>query len=274
MSGRRVSRLLLDDWRAPRWRSPALWQCAAFALALVPAAWALWLRLGPIPALPEPEPPPAQALPVLRPLARAATPDADPSPIAASNLFAASRADWPAAVVAADAPKPAPDELKQALDALDKFVVVAVIRSGSDLSALLDPGDRKPGDDLTTLRAGAEHKGWTVESVSRDGVEVRHGDTRRTLRIGPKSTPPQAAAALPSAGRRRFDVAEVGAGSRRLVIEPPISPAEARRQLLERVPPEDTRLRQMVDTLLERLDKERGPRPAPPPDPLPGVPRR
>ena len=268
MSPRR-STLRLAEWRVPPWKRPGLWQAAALVVALAPCLIAGYLWLAPLGRLPEPAAPERAAMPALRPLTRE-NPDPGPAErIAAANLFAAAREDWPpvAAAVAGGEPKPALDELKAALDALDKFVVVAIIRTGDERVALLDPGDRKPGDDLTTLRAGDEQKGWTIEAVERDRVEVARGDTRRTLRIGPK--PPPAPVAAETSGRRRVEYKEVAGPSRRLIIDPPISVAEVRTQLMNRLAPEEVKLRDMVDQLLEQLEKERGGRPAAPPPPEP-----
>lgn len=269
MSTRR-SALRLAEWRVPPWKRPGLWQAAALSVALVPCLAAAYLRFAPVGQLPEPVAPERAAMPALRTLARE-TPDPGPAErIAAANLFASAREDWPplATAIASGEPKPALDELKAALDALDKFVVVAIIRTGDERAALLDPGDRKPGDDLTTLRAGDEHKGWTVESIERDRVEVARGDTRRTLRIGPK--PPPAPVAAETSGRRRVEYKEVAGPSRRLIIDAPISVAEVRTQLMDRLAPEEVKLRDMVDRLLEQLETERGgPKPAAPPPPEP-----
>lgn len=266
----RRSRLRLSEWRVPAWKRPALWQGAALLVALVPALAAAYLRFAPLEPLPEPSAPERSAPPALRALTREVPDPAPAERIAGANLFASGREDWPppaSAVVVADA-KPALDELKAALDALDKFVVVAIIRTGEERAALLDPGDRKPGDDLTTLRAGDEHKGWTIEAVERDRVEVARGDTRRTLRLGPK--PPPAPVAAESTGRRRVEYKEVAGPSRRLIIDAPISVAEVRAQIMDRLAPEEVRLRDMVDRLLEQLEKERGePKPAAPPPPEP-----
>lgn len=273
----RRSRLRLEPFIVPAWKRAGLWQGAALAAALVPAIAALALRFAPIP-----EPSPSGDArsadkPALRALVREPIRDDVTARIASANLFASSREDWPLAPALAEgktgeASPSDVDRLKAAQEALDRATVVAVLRINADTIALLDPGDRKPGEDLVTLKTGDDHRGWKVEAISRDVVDVRFEETKRSLRVGPKPAPK--IEPTEKTGRSRVEMKEVAGVSKPLVIPPPITLAEMERRLHDATPAQERKIREMIDQLLEQLEKERGGRGvAPPPEPRPPSPR-
>lgn len=257
--------LQLEGYRGSPLRKEGFWQCAALAVALAPmVAWA-WTALAPAappPATPAPEPLAPLSLQALtrRPL------DADwLAVISADNLFTPSRQDWALAAAPVEesnddaaARARAEERRKQAEQELEKFTFVATIRSGDVWSALADHPDRKPGDDLLTIRVGDAYKSWSATSITRDSLTLAFDDQSRTIALGPRIAASKQGPTPPS-GRSKVEAREAPAGS--VIIDPPIEREEAKRRLLESLAPGEERVRRLVDELLDSMNNDRGERP-------------
>ncbi len=262
--------LHLGAFRGSPFRREGFWQCVALALALAPLfAWGVVSFSPPAPTPQAGDPEPLETL-ALRPLTRdVPTPEAIGA-ISSGNLFTPSRADW--ALAAAPAPESADDDAakkreeerrKQARQELDKVTFVATIRTGDDWSALVDHPERRPGDDLLTIRPGDAFKSWKAESITRDSLVMSLDGEKQTLALGPR-IPASKQAAGPTLGRSKVEARPAPAAGR-VTIDPPISRDEATRRLLESLKPGEEKVRRLVDELLESMDKERRTPPAPAP---------
>ncbi len=246
--------LEIGVYRAPAWKRRGLWLGLAFAAALMPALGALVVRVAPERAAPVArERAPLPEL-VIRPLGRHPAGEEAVTAIAGSNAFSPDRKDWarPTSVETAGVNPGSEDRLKQASDALDRMTFVGVVRVGEEWRAMVDPGSRKPGEDYLMVGPGGDVAGWTVKAVGRQGATLGFEETERVVGWGPKPKP--ATPAPDPVGRMKVDVRDA---SGKVLVDPPISLDEARRRMERAVPPEDRKLRELLDELLESLKNER-----------------
>lgn len=256
------TRLQLARYSTPIWRRAAFWQALAAVAAAAPLAVAGWLRLAPLqPAPVMPDAPEIDPL-LLRDLAREQPTEDALARIVAGNIFAPDRAEWPelAGPEVAEAAAPEADAEKEALAELEALRFVGSIGVGDSWTALFDSKDRTPNDDLIALSVGGAHKSWTVQGISKNSVTLTAGALTRTLDLTPKTTPRKEQAAANS-GRMFVDV-RPPTSPRSVLIEPPISLDEAKRQLDQRLrdllgepSPE---MQRRLDELIESVRKDAG----------------
>ncbi|MGD9693406.1 MAG: hypothetical protein AB7G17_07675 [Phycisphaerales bacterium] len=250
-----MARLNLEvgAYRTPVWKRRGVWLGAALGVALLPAVAALVVRV--LPSREAPAPRERAPLPpvTLQTLHRPPAGDAAVQAIAGANAFSADRKDWarPAAVEVAGASGGAEDRLKLAMEALDRMTFVGVVRVGDEWRAMVDPGSRKPGEDYLMVGPGGDVAGWTVRAVGREGATLGFEETEKVVAWGPKPKP--AAPITAPTGRIIVDVREA---SGKVLVDPPISLDEARRRMEREVSPQDRRLRELLDELLESLKNE------------------
>lgn len=260
----RRARLHLEDWTPRLHRRAGFWQAVGASLALIPLAWAAWLRLGPSPELPGSPPPGSlgEARAYFTPQRESASAAALET-IAGGNLFAPSRSDWALATVAeADAEgeaAAAPGErqraaaLKAAEEELDRLQFRAVMRVGERWTALFDSAERGPADDLIALRQGDTYKGWSVMGISKDGVRLDFDGHGRALELMPRPSKEASTRAIRAkTGRSRVEVRPVDG----VTVEPPISLDEAERRLRESMEGDDPETLKRLDDLLKDLRDE------------------
>lgn len=250
----RTTTFALREYTQPLWKRAGFWQVVVAALALAPLLIAAYIRWSPMaPVAADVRPGPADPMPELHALLRAA-PDAEQlASISRYNLFAPDRADWALAVAEAEAQTPDDASLKAAQEALDKVTFVGVFRARDQWRAMFDFPGRTPEQDLAVIGVGDEFQTWTVTAISGDTATFEFRGTERTLELRPK-----VAAAKPEAVRRgRADVSAKPADAKReMFYEPPISLDEARRQLREATKDDPPEVIQRLEDLLRSLEDD------------------
>lgn len=253
----RSTTFALREYTQPLWRRAGFWQIAVAALALVPLFIAASVRWSPVASVAtNVRPGPAEPLPELHALLRAA-PDAELlASISRYNLFAPDRADWALIVAEAEVETADDASLKTAQEALDKVSFVGVFRARDQWRAMFDFPGRTPEQDLAVIGVGDEFQTWTVTAISGDTATFEFRGTERTLELRPKVAL-KAPAKADAPRRGRADVSAKPADAKReMFYEPPISLDEARRQLREAVKDDPPEVIQRLEDLLRSLEDD------------------